>query len=80
MLPPGPDLVHDSRQPQIGALPRLPQYAGSQDAGLSRIAHRLSVPPHEEIPSEDIALPERVFNPDYERRTLAADLYVPQKY
>lgn len=36
--------------------------------------------PYTEVPHEDIALPERVFNPDYERDVLPRDLYVPQKY
>lgn len=49
-------------------------------ARLNLISHLLSVVPYEEIPHEDITLPERVFDPNYERRTLPAELYVPQKY
>jgi polyphosphate kinase 2 len=49
-------------------------------ARLNLISHLLSVIPYEEIPHENIALPERVFDPNYERRTLPAELYVPQKY
>jgi polyphosphate kinase len=32
------------------------------------------------VPHEPVALPERVYNPNYERRTLAPDLYVPERY
>ncbi len=49
-------------------------------ARLNLIAHLLSIVPYEEVPHEHIALPERVFDPHYERRTLATDLYVPQRY
>ena len=49
-------------------------------ARLNLIAHLLSVIPHEEVPHEDVALPERVFDPNYERRALPAELYVSQKY
>ena len=30
--------------------------------------------------SDKTELPKRIFNPDYERRTLPNDLYVPKKY
>ena len=36
--------------------------------------------PYEEVPHEPVLLPERVFDPNYERRTLPTNLYVPQKY
>ena len=49
-------------------------------ARLNCIDHLLSLMPYTEVPHEDIALPERVFNPDYERDVLPRDLYVPQKY
>ena len=49
-------------------------------ARLNLIAHLLSVVPYEEVPHEAIALPERMFDPHYERRTLPGDLYVPQRY
>jgi polyphosphate kinase len=49
-------------------------------ARLNCIAHLLSLIPYEEIPHEPIALPERVFNPNYERRTLPPELYVPERY
>lgn len=47
---------------------------------LNCIEHILSKIPYEEIAAEKIALPERVFNPAYERRTLPDDLYVPKIY
>jgi polyphosphate kinase len=36
--------------------------------------------PYNEIQHEPVALPDRVFNPNYERRTLPQELYVPEKY
>ena len=49
-------------------------------ARLNCIAHLLSLVPYEEIPHEPVTLPDRVFNPDYERRTLPIELYVPDRY
>jgi polyphosphate kinase len=49
-------------------------------ARLNCIAHLLSLIPYQEVPHEPIALPERVFDPHYERRTLPAELYVPDRY
>ena len=47
---------------------------------LNCMEHILSKIPYREIPHEKVTLPERVFNPDYERRTLPDDLYVPKIY
>ncbi len=47
---------------------------------LNCIEHVLSKIPYREVPSEKVTLPERVFNPDYERRVLPDDLYVPKVY
>ncbi|MEC8642896.1 MAG: polyphosphate kinase 2 [Pseudomonadota bacterium] len=47
---------------------------------LNCMEHILSRIPYREIPHEKVVLPERVFNPDYERRTLPDDLYVPKVY
>jgi len=47
---------------------------------LNCMEHILSRIPYREIPHEKVVLPERVFNPDYERRTLPDDLYVPKIY
>ncbi|WP_044564687.1 polyphosphate kinase 2 [Azospirillum sp. B4] len=49
-------------------------------ARLNLISHLLSVIPYQEVPHEPVALPDRVFNPNYERHTLPAELYVPQRY
>ncbi|ASG22914.1 polyphosphate kinase 2 [Nitrospirillum viridazoti] len=49
-------------------------------ARLNLISHLLSVVPYEEVPHEPVTLPDRVFNPNYERHTLPAELYVPERY
>jgi len=49
-------------------------------ARLNCIAHLLALVPYEEVPHEEITLPDRVFNPEYERKVLPPELYVPQKY
>ena len=49
-------------------------------ARLNCINHLLSMVPYEEVPHEPITLPDRVFNPDYERKVLPDHLYVPEKY
>jgi polyphosphate kinase len=36
--------------------------------------------PYQEVHGEPIDLPDRVFNPDYERKVLPDELYVPQVY
>ena len=47
---------------------------------LNCIAHLLSQIPYAEVPHEPVELPERLFDPNYERRTLTQDLYVPERY
>lgn len=47
---------------------------------LNCMAHILSQIPYHEVPHEKVTLPEREFNPDYERRTLPGSLYVPKIY
>ena len=49
-------------------------------ARLNCIDHLLSKIPYEPVEHEDVALPDRVFNPEYERAVLPPDLYVPRKY
>ncbi|ALV27118.1 polyphosphate kinase 2 [Pannonibacter sp. Q-1] len=49
-------------------------------ARLNCISHLLSMVPYEEIPHDPVKLPDRVFNPDYERMTLPEELYVPKRY
>jgi polyphosphate kinase len=49
-------------------------------ARLNVIAHLLSLVPYEDVPHQPITLPDRVFNPEYERHTLPHELYVPEQY
>ncbi|MEO1089260.1 MAG: polyphosphate kinase 2 [Pseudomonadota bacterium] len=65
-------------------IPEAPWYIvpgnDKKRARLNCISHLLEQVPYEEIPHDPIHLPERVFNPDYERRVLPENLYVPQRY
>jgi polyphosphate kinase 2 len=65
-------------------IPEAPWYIvegnDKKRARLNCIAHLLSLFPYEDVPHEEITLPERVFNPNYERATLPPDLYVPERY
>lgn len=47
---------------------------------LNCIEHILSKIPYKEVDHEKVTLPDRVFNPDYERRVLPDELYVPKVY
>lgn len=49
-------------------------------ARLNCIRHLLAQIPYEEVEHEQITLPERVFDPNYERETLPRELYVPSHY
>ncbi|NDU99540.1 polyphosphate kinase 2 [Pseudoroseicyclus tamaricis] len=49
-------------------------------ARLNCIDHLLSLVPYEDVPSEEVTLPDRVYNKDYERAVLPRELYVPSKY
>ncbi|MEM7169703.1 MAG: polyphosphate kinase 2 [Pseudomonadota bacterium] len=49
-------------------------------ARLNCIHHLLRSIPYDEVPHEQVTLPDRVFNPDYERAILPEGLYVPQIY
>jgi polyphosphate kinase len=49
-------------------------------ARLNTIAHLLRQVPYREVPHEPIELPDRMFNSDYERKTLPDELYVPKVY
>jgi len=49
-------------------------------ARLNCIADLLSKIDYQDVPHEAITLPERVYNPDYERNMLDSKLYVPQRY
>ena len=65
-------------------IPEAPWYIlegnDKKRARLNCIAHLLSLIPYEEVPHQPITLPERVFDPNYERRTLPPELYVPETY
>jgi polyphosphate kinase 2 len=66
------------------SIPEAPWHVVEGDdkkrARLNCIDHLLSQIPYEEIPHQNVVLPERVFNPEYERAVLPRELYVPQKY
>ena len=47
---------------------------------LNCIEHLLSMLPYHEQDREEVTLPERVFNANYERRFLGDELYVPKIY
>ena len=49
-------------------------------ARLNCISHLLSQFPYGDVPHDEIHLPDRVFNPYYERAVLPSELYVPQTY
>ena len=49
-------------------------------ARLNCINHLLSLFAYADVPNEEISLPDRVFNPDYERATLPPELYVPARF
>ncbi|MEL7465233.1 MAG: polyphosphate kinase 2 [Pseudomonadota bacterium] len=65
-------------------IPEAPWYiveaVDKRRARLNCIAHMLSCIPYGPVPHEDVVLPERAFNPDYERSEMPEQLYVPSKY
>jgi polyphosphate kinase 2 len=65
-------------------IPEAPWYIvegnDKKRARLNCIDHLLSMFPYTDVPHEEIALPERVYNKDYERAVLPPELYVPSKY
>ncbi|HPG22210.1 MAG TPA: polyphosphate kinase 2 [Amaricoccus sp.] len=65
-------------------IPEAPWYIvegnDKKRARLNCIDHFLAQVPYEPVPHEDITLPDRVFNPAYERKILPPELYVPSKY
>ncbi len=65
-------------------IPEAPWYIvegnDKKRARLNCIDHLLGQVPYEEVHHDPVVLPERVFNPDYERSVLPPDLYVPEKY
>lgn len=65
-------------------IPEAPWYIveanDKKRARLNCIHHFLDQIPYTDVPRETITLPERVFNQDYERKMLPAELYVPARY
>ncbi|MDQ2065040.1 polyphosphate kinase 2 [Xinfangfangia sp. CPCC 101601] len=65
-------------------IPEAPWYIvegnDKKRARLNCIAHLLSQVPYAPVPHDEISLPDRVFNPNYERAVLPEGLYVPSKY
>ena len=65
-------------------IPEAPWYIVEGDdkkrERLNCIEHIISMVPYKEIQHEPVNLPERIFNPDYERRVLPDKLYVPKIY
>ena len=65
-------------------IPEAPWYIvegnDKKRARLNCIDHFLTQFPYAPVPHDEIALPDRVFNPDYERAVLPPELYVPEKY
>jgi len=65
-------------------IPEAPWYIvegnDKKRARLNCIDHLLAQIPYTEIEHETEELPDRVFNPDYERQVLPNELYVPEKY
>jgi polyphosphate kinase len=65
-------------------IPEAPWYIveanDKKRARLNCIDHLLSRIPYHEVPHEHVTLPDRVFNPEYEREALPPELYVPSKY
>ncbi|MDQ0559661.1 hypothetical protein QO004_001439 [Rhizobium mesoamericanum] len=49
-------------------------------ARLNCIDHLLQQIPYTDVPHEEITIPNRLFNLDYERKVLPPELHVPSKY
>ncbi|MDS9468174.1 polyphosphate kinase 2 [Paracoccus sp. MBLB3053] len=65
-------------------IPEAPWYIvpgnDKKRARLNCMNHLLAKIPYGDVPHEAVSLPDRVFNPDYERSVLPPELYVPQRY
>jgi polyphosphate kinase 2 len=65
-------------------IPEAPWYIveanDKKRARLNCMHHLLRQIPYTDVPHETAVLPERVFNPNYERKTLPDELYVPEVY
>ncbi len=49
-------------------------------ARLNVIDHLLSLIPYQPVPHDEVTLPKRAFDPNYDRSEMPRELYVPQKY
>ena len=65
-------------------IPEAPWYIvegnDKKRARLNCMHHLLRQIPYTDVPHETAVLPEREFNPNYERKTLPDELYVPEVY
>lgn len=65
-------------------IPEAPWYVvlanDKKRARLNCISHLLDQIPYEPVPHEEVTLPERVYNAEYERSKMPKELYVPAKY
>ena len=65
-------------------IPEAPWYIvqanDKKRARLNCIDHLLRQVPYEPVPHEEVDLPDRVHNSEYERAVLPSELYVPSKY
>lgn len=65
-------------------IPEAPWYIIEGDdkkrARLNTIQHLLNQMPYKEVPHKPATLPDRVSNPEYERKVLPDELYVPQVF
>lgn len=65
-------------------IPEAPWYIvegnDKKRARLNCIDHLLQQIPYEPVPHEEVTLPNRVYNKEYERAVLPPELYVPKKY
>ncbi len=65
-------------------IPEAPWYivpaTDKKRARLNCIDHLLGMIPYEPVPNDEVELPDRRFNPEYERAVLPPELYVPAKY
>ena len=55
-------------------------FAPDMEPSNESLHHLLTRIPYEPVPQQEITLPDRVFDPEYERETLPPELYVPAKY
>ena len=66
------------------SIPEAPWFIVEGDekrrARLNCMHHLLEQIPYTEVPSDTVTLPDRVFDPEYEREILPPELHVPSRY